>query len=512
MADIKLRDYQEKAIGEIRQALAKYKRVIFQLGTGGGKTVCFSFIALASGRLNRKVLILSDRSEILYQNGGTLQRMGLEVGYISPRQRNVPTERVCVGMCQTLKRRVEKQEWLDYLQTIELLIIDEAHSQISDFVHELVSDKCFVLGVTATPQRYGGMRQLGSMYKAMVTGVTVKEMISKGYLSPAEHYSIVAPKMEDVPYDYATGDYNQRALAAKFETKPQYIGTVKEFLRIAKDKKTICFCVSSKQAIELTKEFEMAGVSAKYVLSGSFEEDSTYSGKRSDVFDEFHRGEFQVLVNVGITTAGFDEPSVECVILNFATASLTKYLQAVGRGSRVCPGKKSFTILDCGGNFHKFGLYDADREWCLWHTTGNGGGVMAVKLCDPKEKNAEGVYGCGAMVPQWARVCPCCGRKFITEKDEFVLHLEKVTEQTENDSIAHFAAQKKQEGWSLSRIMVQVCLRNPDNAKAVFTEAYLALYPKKTGEDAGKYWWVWKNNVWDNIKRKQDLSNDKKLF
>ena len=42
---IELREYQKVSVDEIRQAMAKYRRVLFQLGTGGGKTVCFSYIA-----------------------------------------------------------------------------------------------------------------------------------------------------------------------------------------------------------------------------------------------------------------------------------------------------------------------------------------------------------------------------------------------------------------------------------------------------------------------------------
>ena len=56
-----------------------------------------------------------------------------------------------------------------------------------------------------------------------------------------------------------------------------------------------------------------------------------YSGKRSDVIEDFKHNKFQVLVNLGISIAGFDQPYVEVVVLNYATKSITKYLQSVGR-------------------------------------------------------------------------------------------------------------------------------------------------------------------------------------
>ena len=55
---IKLREYQQTAVDEVRVALSKYRRVLFQLPTGGGKTICFSYMALSSQRFNRNVLIV----------------------------------------------------------------------------------------------------------------------------------------------------------------------------------------------------------------------------------------------------------------------------------------------------------------------------------------------------------------------------------------------------------------------------------------------------------------------
>ena len=102
---IKLRDYQETAVNEIRLALSKYRRVLFQLPTGGGKSCCFAYMAQASQKYNRKVLVMSDRSEILVQNGGTIERMGLQVQYVNPKNKDIPTSNCVCSMSQTMKRR-----------------------------------------------------------------------------------------------------------------------------------------------------------------------------------------------------------------------------------------------------------------------------------------------------------------------------------------------------------------------------------------------------------------------
>ena len=69
------------------------------------------------------------------------------------------------------------------------------------------------------------------------------------------------------------------------------------------------------------------------------------------------------LTSVGILTTGFDEPTVETIILNRATKSLTLYFQMIGRGSRKLPNKDEFTVIDLGNNAARFGLWSDPVNW-----------------------------------------------------------------------------------------------------------------------------------------------------
>jgi superfamily II DNA or RNA helicase len=66
---------------------------------------------------------------------------------------------------------------------------------------------------------------------------------------------------------------------------------------------------------------------------------------------------------VSILTTGFDEPTIQAVILNRATTSLTLYHQMIGRGSRRLPQKKTFSIIDLGNNTERFGEWHAPVNW-----------------------------------------------------------------------------------------------------------------------------------------------------
>ena len=118
-----------------------------------------------------------------------------------------------------------------------------------------------------------------------------------------------------------------------------------------------------------------------------------------------------ILVSVGILTTGFDEPSVETIILYRATTSLPLFLQMAGRGSRVTDTKKRFTILDFGNNVKTHNYWEAERVWSLEKKPKKKLDVAPVKTC-PR---------CQALVPVGASVCKYCNHTFkrkVEEKDK----------------------------------------------------------------------------------------------
>ncbi len=105
-------------------------------------------------------------------------------------------------------------------------------------------------------------------------------------------------------------------------------------------------------------------------------------------------------------TEGFDlssyvgrEVPVEAVILYTATASLSRYLQCVGRGLR--PKPEPAIIIDHGNSCAAFGLPDEPREWTL-----------ADEEKQPRgKKNKVRIMTCKKCyaVHRPAPVCPECG-------------------------------------------------------------------------------------------------------
>jgi superfamily II DNA or RNA helicase len=453
--EITLYKHQKKIVKKVKKQFKKSKRhILVQSATGSGKTIMFSFIASQAASKNKKVLIITDRVELLSQAGGTIEEFNMNPYYIQAGTKFIDkTKTVYIGMSQTLRNRITIPVWKNFIQNnIDLIIIDEAH--IQEFNHFFENDflkNKFVIGFTATPVRNGKMTQLGLQYETIISGESVKRLIKKGYLLNCDIYDCGAPDLSGVTINKSKGDYSESSMFNKYDNAKLYKGLVKNYQRIVSGQKMIVFCCNVEHAIKTTKQLNKAGINAKFISSKKiapkeprkwtkaneviFKEKfksyklyekyfNKFSGERSEIFDWFKKTKDAVLVNVDIATKGFDEPTICVVALYRATTSLALYLQMLGRGGRTSPGKTHFTVLDFGGNKARFGGYDVDRDWSLWHEENKTeGGIPPMKICGEDAKfneikgGGEVKIGCKRLVLASYKICPFCGFK-NPEKDK----------------------------------------------------------------------------------------------
>ena len=152
---IELRKYQNKSISALRtNILSGIKKMILCAPTGAGKTVMFSYMAMNAVNKQKKVLILSNRLELLLQSGGTLEKFGIKPIEIKPNKKIKNLNGVIyVGMAQTLKRRVKDEMYKQFLSDLDLIIFDECHKQEFNDLMQYIAEKTIVIGATATPHR-----------------------------------------------------------------------------------------------------------------------------------------------------------------------------------------------------------------------------------------------------------------------------------------------------------------------------------------------------------------------
>lgn len=450
-----------------------------------------------------EVLILAHSEEILKQDAGHVRKWGLEASEVYARTRKMPDSKCCVMMAQTLRQRLKREDWAGWFNRFKFIILDECHRAEFDFIFDNINDNVFVVGLSASPARYGQMRQLGLDYGAIVIGPSVKSLVDQGYLCGCRLFSLDAPSMEDVEWSSGRGDFNLRQMAAKFKSRARYVGAVDNYERLCKGQKCLVFCCSSEQTINLTREFCERGIEAKYCLSGDFDEDEDYSGERKEVVEAFARGEFPVLVNYGLFTTGIDIPDIKVVMLMFSTTSLVKYMQCLGRASRIAEGKNNeFLCLDFGRNYERLGRYEDDREWGVWHNTGAGGGVAPTKECPH----------CHKLVPVSWSDCKFCGYHWPTQQETYVAELQEVAARKEEETIEGYVARKKLEGKSNNWILVQICIKNPDNQKDAFMRAIEVLRTRHGANISPKYWFFFKKEILNKVKLRRVTDSSPRLF
>ncbi|MCH1587980.1 MAG: DEAD/DEAH box helicase family protein [Flavobacteriales bacterium] len=351
--------YQKNAIDTIMSRIRKFPEgynLLYQLPTGGGKTVIFSELAkrfiLETGK---RVLILTHRIELLGQTSSMLTEIGVPNKIINSKVKELEDsdDHWCfVAMVETLNNRLndEQIEFAD----LGLVVVDEAHynSFRKLFKH---FDSQILLGVTATPLSSNIKLPLHDNYSELIVGESIANLVGQGFLAKAGTYSydvnLRALKV-GINGDYTVS--SSERLYGNFLMQEKLLYAYEEK---AKGTKTLIFNNGINTSKQVQAMFEEEGYACMHL-------DNTHSEKeRADILHWFHTTPDAVLSSVSILTTGFDEPSVETIILNRATKSLTLYHQMIGRGSRILKHKSAFTVIDLGNNARRFGLWDAHINW-----------------------------------------------------------------------------------------------------------------------------------------------------
>ena len=73
-------------------------------------------------------------------------------------------------------------------------------------------------------------------------------------------------------------------------------------------------------------------------------------------------GHLQALVTCAVLTEGFDEPSIDCIMLARPTKSKVLFYQCIGRGLRLWPTKEDCLLIDATGATKRHGLLSIAAE------------------------------------------------------------------------------------------------------------------------------------------------------
>jgi len=351
--------YQKGDIDKIFERLDNERsnyHLLYQLPTGGGKTVIFSEIVRRYiATHNKKVVVLTHRIELCKQTSKMLKGFDVKNKVINSKIKELPDqdEYSCfVAMVETLKNRLNDEKLL--IDNVGLVIIDEAHY---NSFRKLLSyfKNSFILGVTATPLSSNIKLPMHENYDQLIVGDTIQNLIDNGFLAKATTYS----------YDVGltslkvgiNGDYTVKSSDDLYTNMVMQEKLLHAYAEKCSGKKTLIFNNGINTSLYVYETFREAKLPIRHLDNTTSPED------RKDILQWFKKTPDAILTSVGILTTGFDEPTVECIILNRATKSLTLYFQMIGRGSRKLPNKDKFDVIDLGNNALRFGLWNETVDW-----------------------------------------------------------------------------------------------------------------------------------------------------
>lgn len=388
-----LRKYQTDIINDVKTAYRKGRQApCIVLPCGGGKSVIVAEIAKRTTAKGNRVLFIVHRKELCDQIRNTFEAWGVDMNLCT------------IGMVQTVCRHLEA------IAPPALIITDENHhSKANSYmkIYKAFPDAHRV-GVTATPVRLDGSG-LKDVNDELVVGVNAKWLINNHYLAPYDYY---APSVVDLTeVKTVRGEFDTKSVEKVMLKRAIFGDVIANYKKLANGKQAICYCVSIKHSLAMAEAFNAAGINARHI------DGETPKDERDRVIEMFRSGQIDILCNVDLISEGFDVPDCECAILLRPTKSLTLYIQQSMRCMRYKEGKRAI-IIDHVGNYARFGLPDADRQWTL---EGRPKQEKAVKQ-DDKEKTIQ-CDKCFRVFPavidgEKLKACPFCGYVFPKQSRE----------------------------------------------------------------------------------------------
>lgn len=397
------REFQKRAMQKLREGILEGHKDQLCVGpTGSGKTFLALWLASSALEKGKRAIFMCDRRTLIEQTARTAWNYGfrdLSIVMGDNWAEYRPDAKFQICSAQTIHRR----KWPE----ADVIIIDEAHTQLSVWTEHIKKASAVTVGLTATPFSKG----LGNLFSRVVNSATMKELTETGVLVGMKIYSCASPDMRGAKTN-SKGEWHENEAA---ERGMEIIGdVVSEWRKLGENRKTICFGSNIKHCEEIVRAFNEAGIFAMLFTS------KTTDVERKDILAEYEKPDsrIKILVSVEALAKGFDVPDVGCVIdCRPLRKSLSTAIQMWGRGLRSTrDGQKSDCILiDHSGNIVRF----AEDFEEFYHngvdSLDDGEKLDSTVRKDNEEISDKGCPKCG--YTPFRKICMSCGHEKVSTSD-----------------------------------------------------------------------------------------------
>lgn len=324
-----------------------WKKAVVVMPTGTGKTI---LSALDAQRFGGRILFLVHRLDILAQSVDAFRLVWptMKHGYLTGEVTdNVEQCEVLFASKDTLRNpqvlaRFSREHFA-------YIIVDEVHHGQSPTYRDVLDyfRPLFMLGMTATPDRLDrkDIFELFDYNKAYE--IPVSEVIERGLLVPYTYYGLT----DDIDYSkirYQNNKYKVEDLERHLLIPERNAAILKNYTEKGHGDKAIGFCVSIAHAERMAAYFSKNGIPSAAIHSEA--------PNRDQLVRDFRENKLTVAFTVDLFNEGVDFPNVQVLMFLRPTESKTVFIQQLGRGLRLAPGKDRVRVLDFIGNYKKANL------------------------------------------------------------------------------------------------------------------------------------------------------------
>jgi len=222
------RPFQLQAHEALREGFKRgHKNQLIMAPTGAGKTYLGLRICNEAIQKGKRAVFLCDRTTLINQTSEAADRYGMnDHGIIQANhQRRRPDELLQIASAQTIAKR-------GFWPKMDVLVVDEAHTQIKAWTEYAMSSGAAVIGLSATPFTAG----LGKIFTNLINATTMHDLTQSGVLVPMRIFSCTKPNMTGAAT--AGGEWTDKAAE---ERGMKIIGdVVKEWLKICRQPQDHC--------------------------------------------------------------------------------------------------------------------------------------------------------------------------------------------------------------------------------------------------------------------------------
>jgi superfamily II DNA or RNA helicase len=465
--------HQESGLAEVERLVAAgHRQIVVTSPCGGGKTV---MMATLIERLACPTILYTNRKMLREQTSEVMERFGIRHGVRAAGAEPALLRDVQVSSIMTEQSRVYKKgKWK--LHEAQLVLVDEVHNQKGGIAQKILSqhlaDGAICLGFTATPL------DLDQFWQDLVVAGTNSELRDCGAHVICRTFAPDQPDEQKLKL-VKVGEDLTDAENVKAIMRPGIEGRVYENWKTLNPdgKPTILFGPDVAGSLWFAEKLhEKYGLSTAHIdgeriwINGEMH--SSNQEMRDELANLSRAGDLHIVCNRFVMREGIDWPWLAHCIMATVFGSLTSYLQSGGRFLRAYPGLDEVCLQDHGGNFHRHGSLNEDRDWFLGLTNSIAVGLRRERLRDRKLTEPITCPKC-KLVRSGGQRCPRCGEE-ATKRSRVVVQHDGTLIQVDGDQ---YRPRRTRESPNTKELWEKMYYRARKSRNAMtFSQAYGLFY------------------------------------